>query len=46
MPKANAALSNADIALISSMKARGYSNKEIADKLNVSATTVTKYLND
>lgn len=44
-PRANEGLSDARIARIAAMSNSGYTNKEIADQLGVSASTVSKYLN-
>lgn len=43
-PRATTQLSSVKQAQIKAMAASGYSNKEIADKLGISATTVGKYL--
>ena len=45
MPKANKELSSADIRLIQTLAAKGYTNAEIAQRLGVSASTVSKKLN-
>ena len=44
-PRANQGLSDARIARISAMANTGYTNKEIADQLGISTSTVSKYLN-
>lgn len=43
-PRATTTLSSAKISKISSMQASGYTTKEIADALGVSASTVSNYL--
>lgn len=44
MPKATNELSNSKKSMISSLASSGYTIKEIADKLNISTSTVSKYL--
>jgi DNA-binding CsgD family transcriptional regulator len=44
-PRATTSLNPAKINRISSMRASGYSTKEIANALNISTTTVSNYLN-
>lgn len=43
-PRSHTIMSNAKVAKINAMKASGYTNAEIAEALNVSASTVSKYL--
>lgn len=43
-PRTRTIMSDAKIARINAMKASGYTNAEIASALNVSASTVSKYL--
>lgn len=42
-PRARTELSQAKVSQIKAMKDSGYTNAEIADRLNISASTVTKY---
>jgi DNA-binding CsgD family transcriptional regulator len=44
-PRANLQISDARIARIAAMANTGYTNREIADELGVSPSTVAKYLN-
>lgn len=44
MPRENGKLSTAQVSLISSLRAAGYTSGEIAERLGVSATTVNNYL--
>lgn len=46
LPKTTTQLSNAKIAKINNMKATGYTIAEIAQSLGVSASTVSKYINN
>lgn len=45
-PKTSRTLSDAKIAKVAAMKDSGYTNAEIADSMNVSASTISKYLNE
>lgn len=44
-PRATTQLSQSKISLISSLKASGYTTSQIADRLGISSSTVSKYLN-
>ena len=44
-PRTRTSLSSAKQARISAMRASGYTNAEIAEAMNISASTVSKYLN-
>lgn len=43
-PRAKTSLSSAKVSMINSMRSSGYSNAEIAERLGVSTSTVSKYL--
>ena len=45
-PKTFRTLSDAKVAKVSAMKDSGYTNAEIADSMNVSASTISKYLSE
>lgn len=45
-PKTSRTLSDAKVAKVAAMKDSGYTNAEIADTMNVSASTISKYLSE
>nr|DAR15009.1 MAG TPA: RNA dependent RNA polymerase [Caudoviricetes sp.] len=45
-PKTSRTLSDAKLAKVAAMKDSGYTNAEIADSMNVSASTISKYLSE
>ncbi len=45
LPRSSAQLSSAQISKVKAMIASGYTNREIADSMNVSTSTISKYTN-